>query len=285
MSIFSSQLRPDPMGSDEAVRRYLEAVGHVVEPDPLFRRRLRGTIVNRFVAIREGAVEPTARLGSRMGVLRRACLYASFATGLSVAGVMDASQTAIPGDLLYPLKLSIETARVEVLPEELHDELATYALSERIAELSRLADSGQWARAAALAGAVRESYEELAALSGGDVAPTGLLRAELAQLEKTLDRLPDAARVAVERAMAGAPGLAGTDVWPGSDDRGSPGGSGGGGNGNGQAPSDPGGSAPVDRGQPNREEQPERTPKPERTPMPEPTPKARPDGAKGPNDP
>ena len=276
MSIFSTPVRPEPVTSDEAVRRYIDALRHDVEPDPLFRRRLRGRMLNRFVAMREGTDQPTARLGSRMGVVGRACLYASVATAMSVAGVMVATQSAIPGDILYPLKRSIEAARMGVLPEQFHDELAAHAMSERIDELSRLVESGRWAQAAALAGAVRDSYDELSALSDGHVATGGMLQAQLAQLERLLDRLPAAARDAVERAMAGAPGLAGVGgLGSRSNEPGSQGGTGGQDDGGASSgPDDTTRSA--ERGRPDREEQPERTPKPDRTTGPERTPKPKP---------
>ena len=123
MSLSHASLTPD-----ELVRRYVERVRADLEPDPLFRRRLRGIVSNQFVAAREGSAIPASR-PSRMGRLGRACLYASFALGISVGGVMAASRAAIPGDLLYPVKLQIEALRMEALPAEYRDDLAILALS------------------------------------------------------------------------------------------------------------------------------------------------------------
>ena len=64
MSLFRASMRPPPIASDAALRRYLEIVRAEIEPDPLFRRRLRGLVTNQFVAIREGTA-PAARLPSR----------------------------------------------------------------------------------------------------------------------------------------------------------------------------------------------------------------------------
>ena len=100
-----------------------------------------------------------------MGALGRACLYASFALGVSVTGVMAASDAAIPGDLLYPLKRGIETVRLDVLPEQYRDELAAYALSERIGELGQLVEAGEMARASAFADSVHDAYEQAVAES------------------------------------------------------------------------------------------------------------------------
>ena len=125
MSLSHASLTPD-----ELVRRYVERVRADLEPDPLFRRRLRGIVSNQFVAAREGSAIPASR-PSRMGRLGRACLYVSFALGISVGGVMAASRAAIPGDLLYPVKLQIEALRMEALPAEYRDDLAILSVAIR----------------------------------------------------------------------------------------------------------------------------------------------------------
>ena len=271
MSILSRPLRPSSTASDDAVRRYIEELRRHADPDPFFRRRLRGTVMNRYVAVQEGAVVPRVRQASRMGTLGRACLYASFALAVSVGGAMAASERAVPGELLYPLKRSIESLRLAVLPERYHDELVAEALSARIMELSVLLDSGQVTLAASLADDVRTSYEALVALGNGQDAPRGLLRAHLDQLEAMLARLPEAARAAVERAMTGAnPGNATPGLGHGPD-RGLPSRSQGQGNENGSSRQGggPSGGQSTD-GPPD----PDRTPKPEPDPKPHPTPKS-----------
>ena len=284
MSIFTRPIRPEPIASDEAVRRYIEAVRREIEPDPLFRVRLRGTVLNRFVAEREGSALPTAYRPTRMGRLGRACLYASLVTALSVGGVMAASETAVPGELLYPLKRSIEGMRLEVAPAHLRDELAVYALAERIDELGQLVDDGAWALAADLAGDVRETYEELVASTSGEVVDAKFA-AQLARLDEALDRAPVRARAAIERAMGGAPGLqlhaagepgrsqGGAD----SESRGGGSGQGGGGPANGTEP--PEDDPPEQAGRtprPERSPDADRSPQPDRTPKPRPAPKPKP---------
>ena len=56
MSLFNDTLRPPAILSDQAVERYLAAIRAEIEPDPFFRRRLRGQVMNRFVATREGMI-------------------------------------------------------------------------------------------------------------------------------------------------------------------------------------------------------------------------------------
>jgi hypothetical protein len=209
MSLFRDSLRPPPLASDEAVRRYLVAIRAQLEPDPLFKRRLRGVVVNHFVAAREGVAQPERR-ASGMGRIGRACLYASVALALSVGGVMGASRGALPGELLYSVKLQMEDLRVAILPAHLQDDLAVSRLSERINELGRLTAAGDWFHAASLAGAISDGYHELDALGVTDVAAEGMLAQRLEVLEGLMDRLPPEAEAAIDRAMQPAPGLNGT---------------------------------------------------------------------------
>jgi hypothetical protein len=272
MSILSRPLRPSSTASDDAVRRYVEELRRHADPDPLFRRRLRGTVVNRYVAVQEGVLVPRAvRQASRMGTLGRACLYASFAMAVSVGGAMAASERAVPGELLYPLKRSIESLRLDVLPVQYHDELVAEALSARIMEISVLLDSGQVALAASLSDDIRESYERLVALSNGDGAPRGLLRARLDQLDAMLARLPESARTAVERAMSGARPVNSAPGLGAGPDRGSPARAEG--EGRGVAPSNQGavgGTGSDNPTEPDGTPMPRATPKPDRTPKPTP---------------
>jgi hypothetical protein len=211
MSLFGQAMRPPTIASDEAVRRYVEAIRAEIEPDPLFRRRLRGLVLNQFVAAREGIIRPARRQRRAMGRLGRAVLYASVTLAMSVSVAMAASQTALPGEPLYGLKLEIEALRMQVLPAEFHDDLAVYALAERVSELGRLAEAGEWERALALAEPIHEEYEALASLGIAPAATDGLLNARLDVLDALLQRLPAQAQSAIEHAMQGAPGLLKTE--------------------------------------------------------------------------
>lgn len=202
MSLSHASLTPD-----ELVRRYVERARADLEPDPLFRRRLRGIVTNQFVAAREGLAQPVAR-PTQMGKLGRACLYASFALAMSVGGALAASRGAVPGDLLYPMKLEVEAIRIETFPQEFRDDLLVYVLSERTAELGRLVEEGRSEDAAALVETIGARYREVAAL--GIAAESDELRSSLAVLDVINDRLPARAQAAIERAINRAPGLNGT---------------------------------------------------------------------------
>jgi len=221
MSLFKGSLRPPAVLSDEAIERYLTVLRAEVEIDPLFRRRLRGQVVNRYVAAREGL---DAGEGSRhMGRLGRAVLYASFSLAVTVTSVMAASQAALPGEVLYPLKRQMEQFRVEILPSRFHAGLAANALSERIGEMDRLAAAGDWDGVARLATTIEAGYLELLAIDPGGT--DAALHQHFVVLDHLLERLPDGARSAIQTTIdraaevRGAPGNGSTGGGPGSGDR------------------------------------------------------------------
>jgi Domain of unknown function (DUF5667) len=200
VSLFRSSVRPSAVLSDEAVERYLAAVRAHVDPDPAFRRRLRGVVLNQFVATREGS--HAGLVPRAMGRLGRSVLYASFALGVSVTGVMAASEIAVPGDALYPLKRAIEDLRVDVLPEQFADELVVYELNERFSELAVLVERDDEARIETLAAEVATEYASVISKAAADGEPLDR-RTEV--LTSLIARLPEQARVAIDRAIT-APG-------------------------------------------------------------------------------
>jgi hypothetical protein len=200
MSLFHGTMRPPAVLCDEAVERYLAAIRGELAPDSLFRRRLRGVVMNRYVAAREGMVAaPQHRAMGRVG---RAVLYASFTLALSATTVLAASQEALPGDPLYALKRQVEALRVQVLPADLHDDLAAYALAERIDELAGLAERGDWAQVESLA--ITVEHDLAAFVAGVDADRGGSNDKYLTVLNGLLARLPDPAREAVEAVVDSA---------------------------------------------------------------------------------
>jgi hypothetical protein len=302
MSLFQRGIRPPATWSDEALERYLAAIRDEVLLDPMFRRRLRGTVVNRFVAEREGDVVATrARGARRMGALGRSVLYASVALAASVSGTMAASQGSVPGDALYPLKRQIESLRLEALPAQFHDDLAAHALGERIEEIGRLAERGDWEGVAAHAAAVDHDSDAFLELTDLDSASADRY---LVVLSGLIDRLPVRAQLAIEDAVShleSAAATAGAGGRPTTAGGGSSNGQGGGssngqggGSSNGQGSSGQGGQngggsssassepsaseptppptveptpRPTPRSEPRATAQPDPTPKPQPTPQ------------------
>ncbi|MGH2416739.1 MAG: hypothetical protein ACRDFY_00260 [Candidatus Limnocylindria bacterium] len=269
MSLLDSVRRPRPGPPDDPIEGSLGALWDGLEPDPLFVRRLRSEAVNRFVSVREGSAMPAGdvRALPAMGRLGRACLYASFALGVSATSILAASQAALPGEPLYGLKLRIEQVRLEVLPPHLHDALDAYALAARIDEMGRLTAAGRWDQAIALTPAIEEAYERVLDRDARTDVAKARVERHLMVLQDLIDRLPDGARAAVQGVV----------------DRMNDGAASGGGSGSNGAPpvnSNTGGNAgsgpPADPpkldvpGQADQTPAPERTPRPERTPKPAP---------------
>lgn len=267
MSLFRGTIRPPAILSDEAVERYLNAIREELAPDPLFRRRLRGEVLNRYVAAREGMAAAAPRRRS-MGRLGRAVLYASFTLALSATSVLAASQEALPGDVLYSLKRQVENLRMQIVPAHLHHDLAAYELAERIDELARLTEMGDSSRAAAMAAVVAEDYETF--LAEADAAGLPADDRYLTVLTALIDRLPEPAQDAVEavidRTSTHGAGRSPTSGSSGSGGAVNGGASGGNGVGVPGVPSRSGNepTEPVDV---------EPTPKPTKSPKPEPTPR------------
>lgn len=205
MSLFCRFLRPPT--TDDAIDRYLASLRSRIEPDPLFRRRLRSQAINRFVAASEQMRTDSGRAMTRqMGRIGRACLYASVALATSAAGVLGASQEALPGDALYGVKLRIEQLRFQVIPAHLQGVLSANVLAERLEEMTRLLDAGRTADAMALQPAIAAHIEHLAAVeaAGGPDAKDRIANHLLA-LDELIIGLPATPGAAVRAAWEQLP--------------------------------------------------------------------------------
>ncbi len=156
-----------------------------------------------------------------------------------------------------------------MVPAQLHEELAAYALGERIEEMTRLAETGHLDLALAMAPAVDREYERLVALNQDhDAASAARIERHLLVLEGLLDKLPPTARAAVEDVIERTP-----TIGQGNDGASNPSNAG---EANPAAGVSPGGApGPVATATPEATPQPERTPRPDPTVKPEPT--AKPD--------
>jgi hypothetical protein len=198
-------LVPGVRAVDERVAGVVERIASAIEPDPLFSRRLRGEVLNRFVAAREAPSSPPASPGRRrMGRLGRGVLNASVVLALGVSAVGAAAQDALPGVPLYDIKLRLEEIRLQIAPPSVRPVLVQMALDERLEELSALAANGSWSRVPAAAERVAQASAALAAELPG--TPSGEVAA-LGEVEAVLERVwaaaPEAARPGLERAFDG----------------------------------------------------------------------------------
>lgn len=202
-----------PGRGDQAASDRLERLLHDVAPDPLFKRRLRGSIVNYHVAGREGHLARRGRTRTRgqMGTIGRSVLYASVLLALGVSAVGAAAQDTVPGDALYSVKLRLEEVRMQIAPPSVRGQLAAIALAERIDELEQLADRGEWDRVATAAGRVVAAESQAAQDPVAVVSPMGASAAHAVEvLQAVLDKAPAVARPKLEAALrASSHGTAG----------------------------------------------------------------------------
>ena len=189
---------------DQAYAESLERSLRRLEPDALYRRRLRGEILNRYVATREGLVTPPTRPRA-MGALGRGVLYASLAVAVAATAGSAAAAESLPGDPLYPVKLQFEEIRLQIAPPSMRADLMAMALDERLDEMEELARAGRWTQVAAVANAVIHAEERLAGASG---APGQTAVEELSEhaavLEALVDTAPAAAQDGLNRAIEAA---------------------------------------------------------------------------------
>jgi Domain of unknown function (DUF5667) len=263
---------------NDGIEAALGAMWSAVEPDPLFRRRLRSQAVNRYVAVREGMDQPVPMPSDRgvMGGLGKACLYASFVLGVSATSILAASHEAVPGDALYALKVRIEQVRIQVLPEHLHDDLYASVLGERISEMSRLTERGETQAAMEMVPVIEEAYATYAASLGQDAAITlGDIKDNLVVLKALIDRLPDGPQAAIQDVIQRANQRSGIESVIGTDEGEAEAGP----NGAGRGPITDEGPRPDPPGQVDAAPRPERTPRPEATTKPQASPNGQPHGS------
>jgi hypothetical protein len=192
--------RNGPMTIDDPTLDRLQRGLRRVEPDPLFRRRLRGEVLNRYVAVREGMLQAPRR--RQMGKLGRATLYASMGLVVSATAAGAASQRALPGDLLFPLKLQLEEIRMRVAPAHLQDDLAVMALEARLDEVEALAAGGNWSGVAhAAAGVVAAEKRVVAFGSALDSDDAEAISKHVAVLQSLLAQAPAAALPGLRTAL------------------------------------------------------------------------------------
>lgn len=198
------------MPTDPIIEVRLERHLRRIQPDPLFRRRVRGQVLNRYVAAREGLAPPAPpHIGRReMGALGRGVLYASLLTALGVSAVGAAAQESLPGDALYGVKLQLEQVRMQIAPAGLRDDLAAMALDERLEEVERLAAAGSWQLVDEAAARAATAEEQLAAMTTAGSAPSRIaargsadtLQRHAERLEELLAEAPPTAHDGLKRA-------------------------------------------------------------------------------------
>jgi hypothetical protein len=247
----------DAAPEDPIVRAMLRH-GTELEPDPRFARRLRGIVLSRHVATREG-YGPPVHQRTPMTPIGRGVLIGTVLVAMSAGGVGAFSQSALPDDPLYPLKLRLEAMRMAVAPADMQDDLLRLALDERVSELKRAADAGRWAAAEEAAWRVAVTEDQLVQLDGMTPAVAQRIAAHLHAIDQVMAHAPAhaAARVAERLDPARDALQAGSNNANGNNANG--------GNANGGSANGGGSTAPT------RSAEPTPLPRPSRTPTPLPT--------------
>jgi hypothetical protein len=192
------QLPPEP--PDESTVARLRAVMAELDPDPLFRRRLRGRLLNNYVAVHEG-MRPAPPSVSRRGKVGRAALYAGLTVAIGATAVGAASRDALPGDPLYGAKMAIEQLQMELAPAGVKSALHAASVEERLDELAQLAARGDWTHAAASTRQVAAELQGIQAAGGAPTAEQDRIAHRLAVLTVVFEAAPPAARDGLQRAI------------------------------------------------------------------------------------
>src|SRR6266542_3944679 len=193
-----------------ALARALElSAADVVRPSDAFRHRARRQLlahmatspVPAHVRISRAAVEARQRIGIWLG------RFAAGAAALAMAGTATAvaSASALPGDLLYPVKEVSEAVAVQAAPSEAaRQQVLLRQADARLDETTRLLQQARGDDAAVAAERLRQTLQTLEA--GADANETvwpGLERAE-SRLSALLQTAPASAEPGLERALESA---------------------------------------------------------------------------------
>jgi hypothetical protein len=169
---------------DDEIERMIARTSARLRPDTAYRWRLRGHVLNHYVAAQDGLIGEIP-MRREMGRLGRSVLYASLGVAISVSVVGAASSSALPGDPLYMVKLQVEELRLAVAPSSVRPALAAMAVDERISEIERLAARGDWQRLALAEAEVEAAVSALRSYGGPIPA------AEIAELARNAKVLSD----------------------------------------------------------------------------------------------
>jgi len=214
MALLDRVLGRRSLAPDDPMVRRIERAVRRLQPDPLYERRLRSTVVNQYVAAREG-ISQRHRTPREMGRLGRAVLYASLGVALTATAAGAAAQESLPGDLLYTAKLRLEEIRMEIAPASVRVDLAAMAVEERLVEVETLAAAGEWVRVNSAVPMLDAAVDRLAAFGLPNDAPQlrGVQR-HAAVLAELLQDAPAAAQAGLEHAMGASTGGGGAGEPP-----------------------------------------------------------------------
>jgi hypothetical protein len=113
-------------------------------PDKEFRESSLDPIIERAEKLQKSPEIKSNKnfIPARRKILKPAIIFMVFflIAVFSISGTLFASQNSIPGETLYPVKISFENFRLNIYPENLRDELHLKFLNNRIEEANTLFD-------------------------------------------------------------------------------------------------------------------------------------------------
>jgi hypothetical protein len=113
-----------------------------VLPDKEFREKSLDLIIEKAEKLQKSHEKESNKnfIPVRRKILRPAIIFMVFflIAVFSISGTLFASQNSIPGETLYPVKISFENFRLNIYPENLRDELHLKFLNNRIEEANSL---------------------------------------------------------------------------------------------------------------------------------------------------
>lgn len=182
-------------------------------PDPRFRAAARARIIEQVTARERVSLLDGLRgfwhgvLGSlRARPVFAAALIAVLVFSLTGAGSVFAAQEAVPGELLYPLKLQVEDFRLAVAPDEVDEALYREFAAARVDEVAALIRQGRYDRVTPAVERLDDLLNHAAAAlerapEAGRAETIAGLADSLAAVNALLDQVPEAARPGLENAL------------------------------------------------------------------------------------
>ncbi len=188
-------------------------------PSPAFRKNGRQELLQSLPPrLTAEKAQPVRRTPGVPGLVRRAAVALTvvvmLVVSLGTAGTVYASGEALPGDVLYPVKLMIEDARLLTVSGEKEVFLNLLFLEKRTAEARDLIEAGQSADLYLLEESYLSTLERTTssmeqAARDNPAESRGLihqgeqaLQARSAELARLLERIPTEAKPAIERALS-----------------------------------------------------------------------------------
>lgn len=184
-----------------ALARSLEASVSDVAPTPQFRTAARRRLLQRIARPPRVASPRRMSVGEQARRLVFRLAVAMTAMGLAGGMAASASATALPGDLLYPMKQASENLALEFARDDsARQQILMQQADTRVDEAARLLDEGRADDAAATAERYADTITSLPVSPELDSAQASL-RANEVRLHDLLQAAPPPARVGLQRAL------------------------------------------------------------------------------------